>query len=156
MQPGDPLPGPFDPVFYSRATGYMNNSNLMPTLHRLALSRGWFPGVPSGVADIGSPAQVVIIAEGMGYIGHTGGDDWTSGCTGYESGYPIMPGRIIGRADDYCAGRYRHHGGAVYALADGHVKWFKGPGPSWRTPSTSNVAWRRSLVPSASAWFRED
>lgn len=154
--PGDPAPGPFDSVFYSRGGSYINNSNYMPTMHRLAPERGWFPGQPGGLPALQAPAQVVIIAEGWGYIGNTGGDDWTSGCTGYEEGYPIMPGRIIGRADNYCAGRYRHSGGAVYGLADGHVKWFAGPRNSWRARSETGVAWRKSLAPNASAWFRED
>jgi prepilin-type N-terminal cleavage/methylation domain-containing protein/prepilin-type processing-associated H-X9-DG protein len=154
--PGDPDPGPFAAVFYSKSLSYINNSNYMPTMHRLALWRGWFPGSPSSLAALQSPAQVVLVAEGWGYIGNTGGDDWDSRCTGYETGYPIIPGRILGRADNYCAGRYRHNGGAVYALVDGHAKWFKGPNESWRARSTLGVAWRRSLAPDASAWFRED
>lgn len=154
---GDPDPGPFDSVFYTRSMSYMNNGNVMPTMHRLNLARGWFPGNPTLMAGLQTPAQVVLVAEGWGYIGNTGGDDWTSGCTGFEADYPVLgSGRIIGRADNYCAGRYRHSGGSVYALADGHAKWFKGPGPSWRTPATSNVAWRKSLAPNAAAWFRED
>jgi prepilin-type N-terminal cleavage/methylation domain-containing protein/prepilin-type processing-associated H-X9-DG protein len=153
---GDPDPGPFPAVFYSRSTSYINNSNIMPTMHMLALQRGWFAGRPTALAELQSPAQLVVVAEGWGYSGHTAGDDWISGCTGYETGYPVIPGRILGRADNYCAGRYRHSGGAVYALADGHAKWFKSPATSWRAPSTAGVAWRKSLAPDAAAWFRED
>jgi prepilin-type N-terminal cleavage/methylation domain-containing protein/prepilin-type processing-associated H-X9-DG protein len=153
---GDPDPGPFPPQFYSRSLSYINNSNVMPTLHRNNLARGWFPGVPSSLAMIDAPAQFVFVTEGFGSIGNTGGDDWTSNCTNREDGYPDLGGPILGRADNYCAGRYRHSGGSVYALADGHAKWFKGPGPSWRSRSTSNVAWRKSLAPNAQAWFRED
>jgi prepilin-type processing-associated H-X9-DG protein len=156
MAPGDPDPGPFPPAFYSKATSYMNNSNLMPTMHMLALELGWFAGPPSSMAALQAPAQVVLVAEGWGYSGSTAGDDWASGCTGHETGYPVIPGRVIGRADNYCAGRYRHSGGAVYAMADGHVRWFKGPTESWRARSTAGVAWRKSLAPNASAWFRED
>jgi prepilin-type N-terminal cleavage/methylation domain-containing protein/prepilin-type processing-associated H-X9-DG protein len=156
MAPGDPAPGPFPPVYYTRAMSYINNANYMPTMHMLAPQRGWFAGRPTALAALQAPAQVVLAAEGWGYIGNTAGDDWASGCTGYETGYPVIQGRIIGRADNYCAGRYRHSGGAIYALADGHVKWFKGPAVSWRAPSTTGVAWRRSLAPNAAAWFRED
>ena len=62
----------------------------------------------------------------------------------------------LGHADNYCGARYRHSGGANYTLADGHAKWFKGPTNSWRAPSTRGAAWRKSLAPSASVWFRED
>ena len=157
MAAGDPQPGPFDAAFYSKSLSYINNSNLMPTLHRLALQAGWFPAPPTGMAAVQAPAQVVLVTEGWGYIGNTGGDDWTSGCTGQESGYPNLGGgRILGRADNYCAGRYRHSGGGSYTLADGHAKWFKSPPNSWRQRSESNVAWKKSLAPNAQAWFRED
>jgi prepilin-type N-terminal cleavage/methylation domain-containing protein/prepilin-type processing-associated H-X9-DG protein len=156
-QAGDPQPGPFDPVFHSAGLSYVNNGNVMPTMHRLNLARGWFPGVPTSLAAIPAPAQQVIVAEAWGYIGNTAGDDWTSGCTGWEEGYPILGGgRIIGRADNYCAGRYRHSGGAVFGLADGHAKWFKSPALSWRQRSESGVAFRQSLAPKAAAWFRQD
>jgi len=154
--PGDGDPGPFAANFYARALSYINNSNYMPTMHRSDPSGKWFPGQPAAVGDIQAPAQVVLVTEGYGYIGNTAGDDWTSNCTGYEAGYPVLAGAIIGRADNYCAGRYRHSGGSVYAFADGHAKWFAGPKESWKARSTRGVAYRRSLAPSAAAWFRED
>lgn len=154
--PGDPEPGPFSANFYSKALSYINNGNFMPTMHRNNLARGWFPGNPSSLAAIQEPAQVVLVTEGLGYIGNTGGDDWNSECTKLETDYPALGGPILGRADNYCAGRYRHSGGSVYAFADGHVKWFKGPSQSWRARSVRGVAWRKSLAPEASAWFRED
>jgi prepilin-type N-terminal cleavage/methylation domain-containing protein/prepilin-type processing-associated H-X9-DG protein len=153
---GDAQPGPFPAVFYSRGGSYMNNSNYMPTMHRLALERGWFVGSPTCLAMLQAPANVVLVTEGWGYSGHTGGDDTTSGCVGYESGYPVITGRILGRADNYCAGRYRHGGGAIYGLADGHAKWFRGPSTSWRARSMAGVAWRKPLAPDAAVWFRED
>jgi prepilin-type N-terminal cleavage/methylation domain-containing protein/prepilin-type processing-associated H-X9-DG protein len=154
--PGDPDPGPFPATFYSRALSYMNNSNYMPTAHRNNLARGWFAGTPSPLARLEAPAQVVLVTEGLGYIGNTGGDDW-NGCAGRETDYPDLGGGpILGRPENYCAGRYRHSGGGVYALADGHVKWFKSPQTSWRAASTTGVAWRKSLAPNAQAWFRED
>ncbi len=157
MAGDDPAPCQYDDSFFSPAQSYMNNGNIMPTMHRLNLERGWFPGAPTSVGMINTPAQMVLVTEGFGYSGNTAGDDWTSGCTGFEDRYPILGGgRIIGRADIYCAGRYRHHGGGIYALADGHVKWFRGPSTSWRSPSSTGAAFRRSFAPNASVWFRED
>jgi prepilin-type N-terminal cleavage/methylation domain-containing protein/prepilin-type processing-associated H-X9-DG protein len=158
---GDPQPfatSGVSPInnFYSRAFSYINNSNLMPTAHRAAPTFGWFPMGIQGMAAVDAPANRVLATEGMGYVGNTGGDDWTTNCTGVETGFPTISGRLIGRADNYCGARYRHNGGANYALADGHAKWFKGPAASWRARSTAGVAWRRSLAPTATAWFRED
>ena len=154
---GDPPPGPFAANFYSRSLSYMNNGNYMPTMHRNNLARGWFPGNITPIGYIKAPAEVVLVTEGYGYIGNTGGDDWNSNCTGMETDYPSLgAGPILGRADNYCAARYRHSGGSVYALADGHVKWFKGPTPSWRSRSERGAAWRKSLAPNAAVWFRED
>jgi prepilin-type N-terminal cleavage/methylation domain-containing protein/prepilin-type processing-associated H-X9-DG protein len=157
MAPGDPIPGPFSSVNYAPSLSYMANANLMPFLFgALQNTVGFFPGKPSSLAATDAPSQVVLIAEGMGYINATGGDDWQSKCTGLEAGYPPTPVPVLGAAALYCAGRYRHSGGAIYALADGHAKWFKGPSTSWTAPSTSGAAWRKSLAPNAAAWFRED
>lgn len=165
MAPGDTLPFATTgianlPNFYSKAFAYINNSNLMPTSHRLALTAGvdgWFPLGIQGMAGVSAPAERILACEGMGYVGNTGGDDWTTNCTtGVETGFPNLTGRLLGRADNYCGARYRHSGGANYALADGHAKWFKAPTNSWRAPATRGAAWRKSLAPSASVWFRED
>ena len=154
---GDPAPGPFDPSFYSISQSYINNGNIMPTMHRLAPTVGWFPGQPTTQAGLQAPAQVVLVTESWGYIGNTGGDDWTTGCNKQETGYPVLGGgRIIGRADNYCIGRYRHNGGSVFAFGDGHVKWYPAPKSSWRARSETGVTWRKSLTPNAQAWFRED
>ena len=155
--PGDPpAPGPYAASFYSRSLSYINNGNFMPTMHRNNLARGWFPGNPTSLAELKAPAAVVLVTEGWGYIGNTGGDDWNSGCTGLETDYPNLGGPILGNAGNFCAGRYRHSGGSVYAMADGHAKWFSGPKSSWTARSTTGVAWRKSLAPNATAWFRED
>jgi prepilin-type processing-associated H-X9-DG protein len=134
----------------------MANGNIMPMWHRNFASFGTFPGKQTSLTAIQAPAQVVMVVPGLGYNPVTGGDDWTSGCTGRESDFAPVTGPINGMSSIYCAARYRHSGGAVYGLADGHAKWFKGPGNSWRTASTSNVAWRKSLTPNAAVWFRED
>jgi prepilin-type N-terminal cleavage/methylation domain-containing protein/prepilin-type processing-associated H-X9-DG protein len=145
-QPGDPdPPAPVATPHISRSYG--SNGNLMPT-YTSAL--GWFPGHITGLAEIEAPASVVLSTHTVGARTMTGGDDWTSGCTGFEAFMGTHQ-----KSSDYCAGRYRHNFGSVYLLADGHAKWFKSPS-SWRAPSTSGVAWRKSLAPNASAWFRED
>jgi len=153
---GDPLPGPFPIASYSPALSYMANGNLLPMWHRNFASFGTFPGKPSAMASVESAAQVVLTMEGLGYLPASGGDDWTSGCTTRESGYPAVQGATNGMAAIYCGARYRHSGGSVYSFVDGRVKWFRGPGPSWRDRGTAGIAWRKSLAPNAAGWFRED
>ncbi len=159
MAAGDPAP--FQrftgdkSLFYSKSFSYTNNSNLMPTNHRSAPTLGWFPMGIQTLAGVENAAGVVLAMEGAGYVGNSGGDDVTTACAAVESGFPTLPGRLIGWADNYCSARFRHNGGSVYVLADGHAKWFKGPSTSWRAPGTT-VAWRRSLAPNAVAVFRED
>lgn len=154
--PGDAEPGPFPQSFYSRSGSYVTNGNVMPTMHVAAPSYGWFPGVITPTTSVEYTANQILMAEGWGYIGTTAGDDWYSGCTGQERGFPTIAGKILGRADNYCAGRYRHRGGSVYAMLDGHCKWFPAPSSSWKTRSSSGAAYQKSLAPGASVWFRED
>jgi len=146
MAPGDPAPAAVATPDISRSYG--SNGNLMPTF---TSALGWFPGKISSIASIDAPASVVLSTHTTGARTMTGGDDWTSNCTGFEFGMGNHQ-----NSSDYCAGRYRHSGGSVYLLADGHAKWFKSPGDSWRSRSTTGVAWRKSLAPNATAWFRED
>ena len=154
MRAGDPAP-PYPPAaFFSDAMSYMCNANLMPFWHR-NLPTQHFPGRPSAIAILNAPAQVVLVTEGIGYIPGTGGDDCMSECRMLEDGFPNL-NPVIGNPVNYCAARYRHNGGSIYTLADGHVKWFKGPGASWRDMGTTGVAWRKSIMPMAAAWFRED
>ncbi len=156
--PPDPLAFPsadFASTFYSRAFSYINNSNLMPTMHRAALPLGWFPQGIQGQAAVEAPASRVLAVEGLGFVGNTGGDD-TNNCVGTEAGFPALPGRLLGRRENYCGARYRHSGGSNSVLADGHAKWFKGPGTTWRGSATQGIAWRKSLSPNATVWFRED
>lgn len=157
MAPGDPAPAAFPQASYAPSLSYMANANYMPFLFgALQSTVGFFPAKPSSLAAMDSPAQVVLVAEGLGYINATGGDDWQSNCTGLEAGYPPTPVPVLGASTLYCAARYRHNGGAIYALADGHAKWFKGPSTSWKDHSTAGAAWRKSLAPNAAVWFRED
>ena len=163
MAPGDPSPWVLAPTEYSPSRSYAANNYLMPYFSRSApypyntfpaLS---YPGSVHSLSEISAPAQVVLVAHSLSSSA-VGGDDWFSGCstTGADSDMPPNPGPARGNPALYCAARYRHNGGSVYALADGHAKWFKGPSNSWRAPSTSGAAFRESLAPNASVWFRED
>ena len=96
-----------------------------------------------------------MAAHGLGSRPAVGGDDVTSGCTGIELGAPASLSVTQNGAVIYCAARFKHNRGAVYLLSDGHAKWFRGP-DSWRGTSNIGVAYRKSLSPNASAWFRED
>ncbi|HLK57562.1 MAG TPA: DUF1559 domain-containing protein [Chthonomonadaceae bacterium] len=164
MAPGDPTPWVKANSSYDPSRGYAANNNLMPYFQKTApypyntFPALTYPGSVHSIAEINAPAQVVLIAHTLSSSA-VGGDDWFSGCdtSGYDVNMP--PGGASpakGNPGNYCGARYRHNGGAVYALADGHAKWFKGPSSSWRAPSTTNVAYMKSLAPNATAWFRED
>jgi prepilin-type processing-associated H-X9-DG protein len=131
----------------------------MPFYNRAFPEAGTFPNRPGSLASVSAPADVVLAAHGLGYINGVGGDDW-NGCSSLETGYPSGLGdgttSPLGAPAQYCAARYKHNGGSTYVLADGHVKWFRGPSQSWRQASLTGVAWRKSLAPNAAAWFRED
>lgn len=146
MAAGDPAP----PAKATPVRSYGVNSNLMPFMQS-GWSSNWFPGKFTSLADMKAPAQLVLAAHQTGGRVAVSGDDWTTNCQGDEQG--SAPGWL---SSYYCAARFQHNGGSVYVLADGHAKWFKGPGDSWRTRSTTGVAYRRSLAPNAAAWFRED
>ena len=148
--PGDPNPPTFT-VAPDPAASYSANGNLMPAQNQTS---GWFPARNMVLlASINQAANVVLAchnpATGSGGRYMTGGDDYTTGCTGPEA--DTVPAWNSGI---YCAGRFQHNKGSVYLLADGHAKWFRGPA-SWRMPGTA-IAWRKSLTPTAAAWFRED
>lgn len=146
MAPGDPPP----PAKATPVRSYGVNSNLMPFMQS-GWSSNWFPGKFTTLAGIDRSAQVVLLTHQTGGRVGVSGDDWTNGCTGNEEN--SAPGWL---SSFYCAARFQHSGGSVYLLADGHAKWFRGPGNSWRARSTTGVAYRRSLAPNAAAWFRED
>ncbi len=154
LLPGDPSPMAFTADQVTPAMSYAANGNLMPMGNR-NLPGVWFPGKISTLAELQAPASVVLAAHGRGTRPTVAGDDWTTGCTGTEAGAPSGTPPPQGNSSVYCAARYKHTGGSVYMLADGHAKWFRGPA-SWRGRSTAGVAYRKSLAPNASAWFRED
>ncbi|HEX2999665.1 MAG TPA: DUF1559 domain-containing protein [Armatimonadota bacterium] len=97
-----------------------------------------FGAVP--LASIQYPSQLVMVAPGQGNAGAAdGGDDRNTAV----------------QFDNYRVATGRHHGGANYLLADGHVKWYRAPNP-WNNPDGGQVASQRSRYPYAAAWFRED
>jgi prepilin-type N-terminal cleavage/methylation domain-containing protein/prepilin-type processing-associated H-X9-DG protein len=155
MAAGDPTPRAYAAGMLDPAQSYVANSNLMPMNHP-SMPTTYFAGKPSVLAGMEAPAQVVLTAHGRGFVPAVGGDDWTSGCTNREQDYPNLPNVSIGDSSAYCAARYRHSGGSVYGLADGHAKWFRSPSESWRARSMAGAAWRKSLAPNAAVWFRED
>lgn len=146
MGPGDPAP----PAKATPVRSYGVNSNIMPFMQS-GWSSNWFPGRFTSLAAINAPAELVFAAHQTGGRVAVSGDDVTTGCQGDEEN--AAPGWL---SSYYCAARYQHNGGSVVVLADGHAKWFRGPGNSWRARSASGVAYRKSLAPNASAWFRED
>jgi prepilin-type N-terminal cleavage/methylation domain-containing protein/prepilin-type processing-associated H-X9-DG protein len=151
---GDPTPVAFPAAQLDPAMSYVANGNIIPMFH-MAFGM-WFPGKISALPLMQAPASVVMVAHGRGTRPAIAGDDWFSGCVNDETGYPPTGNPAIGNASVYCAARYQHGGGSIYLLADGHVKWFAGPPSSWRAPSSTGVAYRKSLAPNAVAWFRED
>jgi prepilin-type N-terminal cleavage/methylation domain-containing protein/prepilin-type processing-associated H-X9-DG protein len=153
-QPNDPAPYAFPAAQLDSGMSYAANGNIIPMFHNAF--GVFFPGKITSLGSLQAPASVVLAGPGGGVRPAVGGDDWYSGCVKDETGYPPTGNPAIGNASVYCAARYRHHGGATYLLADGHVKWFAGPSSSWRAPSSSGVAYRKSLAPNAAAWFRED
>jgi prepilin-type N-terminal cleavage/methylation domain-containing protein/prepilin-type processing-associated H-X9-DG protein len=153
-RPGDPAPYPYPEAQLDPSMGYAANGNVMP-MYRTP-SPTPFPGRITSLAGIEAPAQFVMVTHALGVRPAVAGDDWNSACVNGETGFPPVPNAAITNASAYCAARYRHSGGSIYALTDGHAKWFKGPPDSWRDPSSSGIAWRKSLAPNASAWFRED
>jgi prepilin-type processing-associated H-X9-DG protein len=156
MQAGDPAVPTFAAAQVTRAMSYAANGWLMPMANKALLPNSpWFPGKggPQSLPAIAAPANVILAGHALGTRPSIAGDDTTSACVGNEEGVTGVP-PIMGSAAVYCAARFQHSGGTVYLHADGHAKWYKGPS-SWDDPG-SQVAYRKSLSPNASAWFRED
>ena len=154
MQPSDPTPYVFPAGQLDSGMSYAANGNVMPMFY--APLPNPFPGPITALAGIQASSSVVLATHAVGVRPAVAGDDWSTGCTGAETGFPAVPNQAITNASVYCAARYRHSGGAISILSDGHAKWFAGPRDSWRSKSTTGLAWRKSLAPDAQAWFRED
>jgi prepilin-type processing-associated H-X9-DG protein len=149
--PGKGACAPEDPLSVSVFSpsvnrSYAANANIMPARGLLLLGLGQDQsGSFTPLAALQQPAQVVLVSPTAGYSVWTTGID-TACCTSNDG---------KNAAKYYCSARFRHSGGANYALADGHAKWYRGP-DRWDAQSFSGVAYRRSLAPNASAWFLEN
>jgi prepilin-type N-terminal cleavage/methylation domain-containing protein/prepilin-type processing-associated H-X9-DG protein len=121
---------------------YGTNVNLFPRGRGVAP-----PAVPAVVslAAVGSPASLVMLGPNLGTLPDIAGRDdrYDSGASVHDQGYMLA--------------RRRHSGGANFALADGHAKWYKAPdnykaasltGVCWRSPRTGGAAYNN-----CSAWF---
>jgi prepilin-type N-terminal cleavage/methylation domain-containing protein/prepilin-type processing-associated H-X9-DG protein len=153
-QPGDPDPPAFTSAQITPAMSYAVNGNLMPMGNR-NLPGFWFPGRITGLAEIQASSSVVMASHALGTRPAVAGDDVTTSCMDNEAGAPTAAPAPQASSAVYCAARYKHNGGAIYLLMDGHAKWFRGPS-SWRGRNDAGVAYRKSLAPNAAAWFRED
>jgi prepilin-type N-terminal cleavage/methylation domain-containing protein/prepilin-type processing-associated H-X9-DG protein len=137
------------------ARSYTANANLMPACGYLIMGRLGRPctvPAPATMAGIQFPAQLVVMAPGVG------SNVWTSGHDLNRCSAITAP-EYWDENSVYCAVRFRHSGGANYLLADGHARWWKGPS-AWDAESLSGVCWRSPQASSryaqCSAWFRED
>lgn len=145
------------------AHSYVSNANiLIPWITGTGETAATNP--PKSIASLNTPASDVLIAEAAGGSRiFTWGDD-------VDTAAPI-PGEtaaVFGSCQAiYLRARLRHTGGSDYLFADGHVKWFRGPGTSYSpegttwypvTPVTaqSNVVWQQASYPNAGGWFVEN
>jgi prepilin-type processing-associated H-X9-DG protein/prepilin-type N-terminal cleavage/methylation domain-containing protein len=142
------------------AHSYVANANIMPAW---ISATGETPqnDPPTNLGSLHTPAQVVLIGEAAGGSRiFTWGDD--------VDNIPAAPNTVFQQCQAiYLRARLRHSGGSNYLFADGHVKWFVGPGASfiptgstWYpvTPITtqSGVVWKQSSYPNAGGWFVEN
>jgi prepilin-type N-terminal cleavage/methylation domain-containing protein/prepilin-type processing-associated H-X9-DG protein len=89
---------------------YAPNSYVSP--HWSLLGQRWAGplGQLGTLASIGEPTRLVLLGENHdAYV-----DNWGEG-----------------GANNYTRAARRHHGGANYAMVDGHVKWYRGGSPQY-------------------------
>lgn len=95
--------------------------------------------------SVATPASLVFLAEQTGqYTSYRGEDD-----VAYASDN-------VQRRQERNA-RTRHSGGANYAFADGHAKWYKAPEP-YTAESLKGICWKSprqgTKYAACTAWFR--
>ena len=120
--------------------GYGPNVNVLPRGRGVTLP-AIIPVVK--LAQLGSPASIVLLAPNAGTIPDVDGrDDRYSGASVHEQGYMLV--------------RSRHGGGANFALTDGHVKWFRAP-DNYQAQSLRGICWKSPQQGAAysgcTAWF---
>jgi prepilin-type processing-associated H-X9-DG protein len=98
------------------------------------------------LSEVNSPSSVVMLSPNLGTLPDvTGRDDR------YD---PVGSGTANDAA--YMNVRSRHQGGANYAFADGHAKWFKAP-DNYRTESLRGLCYRSpkqaAKYANCVAWF---
>jgi prepilin-type N-terminal cleavage/methylation domain-containing protein/prepilin-type processing-associated H-X9-DG protein len=120
---------------------YGVNRNLMPNGRGLI-----WPAVPAvnRLAAVGSPANLVMLAESLGTI---------PDITGRDNRYNSATNRD---ESQYALARMRHSGGANFTFADGHTKWYKAP-DNYLAESLSGVCWQspkaNARYANCAAWF---
>ncbi|MES2464949.1 MAG: DUF1559 domain-containing protein [Armatimonadota bacterium] len=98
------------------------------------------------LTEVGSPSAVVMLSPNLGNLPDV---------TGRDDRYDTA---AAGAANDaaYMNVRSRHQGGANYAFADGHAKWFKAP-DNFRAESLRGLCYRspkqNAKYANCSAWF---
>lgn len=142
------------------SSSYATNRAYFGTLETLVAEQYRITASP--LANLQSPAQDIFLVEGGDPIGGAQ-CTWTEGADDPAT-FASYGSRMKGCVNRYLVGRARHSSGSNYLLGDGHVKWFKAPSPSYKltsgnyTPIRSDIgaAYRKSISPNASVWFRED
>ncbi len=96
------------------------------------------------LAQVGSPASLVLLAPQYGLLAEVSGRDDRYHATNLTS------------EPNYMHGRRRHFAGENFTLVDGHAKWYKAPPEYWQQ-SLSGVCWqsprRGAQYANCSAWF---
>ena len=143
----------------SPSHSYLANANLCPSW---IAATGYTPqNAPAHtLATLKGPSQLVLVAEAA------------SGSRIFSTGNDVTPetggtGNVFAQCQAvYLRGRIRHGNGANYLLADGHVKWFAAPtpsftstGPNWwdlqPVPAKNGIVWKQSSNPNAGGWWVE-
>jgi prepilin-type N-terminal cleavage/methylation domain-containing protein/prepilin-type processing-associated H-X9-DG protein len=120
---------------------YGTNRNLMPAGRGLV-----WPAVPAvnRLAAVGSPANLVMLAENLGTV---------PDMTGRDNRYDATNNRD---ESQYALARMRHSGGANFTFADGHTKWYRAP-DNYKAQSLTGVCWQSpkqgALYANCGAWF---
>jgi prepilin-type N-terminal cleavage/methylation domain-containing protein/prepilin-type processing-associated H-X9-DG protein len=141
-----------DPSFYASTGGrpIQRHNSYAPNSY-LILDQG---ANPYSLAEVGTPASVVMFAEADGNSRFVSGRDDT---VTFPPEYGGASTWDASKAS-YVNARGRHSNGSHYTFADGHAKWFKAPDTTgapadktYQRMSTNGVCWG-SPKRSPSAW----
>jgi len=149
--------GPAAGVAPSTATpskSYLLNENYAGAYVPYGTPNPNFAKPSATLAQIKSPSQTVLVAEGRGNTVNTSGND-TPGADTSTAATSVATTDYGG----YVSGRTRHNGGSNYLFNDGHVKWSHEPGrDATGNPieAQSGVVYSQAQFPTATGWFLED